>query len=184
MADPDYLNGIRVVKGGDEVRIILTPNQAVVGVVGTAPKASEAVLPAETPVVFFKKKDALDAILPDPKQATKEEEKGTLHASVEAIFNQRTRTVIVVRSKSESTDNLLKAIEKLLEAEALTNYKPKILCAPGHTAQIPTDVPTPTPVPTPENDPVPTPENDPVPTPLRSTRNAAIPMNMKVKVNA
>jgi phage tail sheath protein FI len=141
LSDQDYLNGIRVVKGGGDVRVIVTPNQAVVGVVGTAPKADDKLLPVETPTVFFKQKDALGAILPDLTKVTTENEKGTLYLSVRAIFDQRAQTVIVVRAKSESLEDISNAIDKFLDSEALTNYKPKIICAPGHTGNIPVATP-------------------------------------------
>lgn len=136
MSDTDYLNGIRVVKGGNEVRVVLSSSQSVVGVIGTAPKADGALLPEETPTVFFKLKEAQAAILPNPSAVTSEEEKGTLYSSVESIFNQKIGTIVIVRAKSSGTDDIMNAIDKLLEAESLTSYKPKILCAPGHTANV------------------------------------------------
>lgn len=150
MPDQDYVHGIRVVKGGNEVRVVLTPNQAVVGVVGTA-QTADAKIEFEKPVAFQKKEEALKVIRPDAAKP----DNGTLYPSVKTIFTQGARTVVVVRAKSDSAKDISAAIEKLLEAEALTNHKPKILCAPGHTAVIPaqTPAPNPTPAPTPNSDP-------------------------------
>jgi phage tail sheath protein FI len=132
LSDQDYVHGIRVVKGDGEVRVVLTPNQAIVGVVGTADAPSEA-LAIDTPVAYLKKETALNAIRPSPETP----DTGTLYASVRAIFAQGARVVVVVRSQSGSVSDLQRAIEKLLQAEAVTSYKPKLLCAPGHTALIP-----------------------------------------------
>ncbi|MDQ3233036.1 MAG: hypothetical protein M3Q07_14560, partial [Pseudobdellovibrionaceae bacterium] len=140
MSDQDYVHGIRVVKGDGEVRIVLTPNKAIVGVVGTADAPSDA-LAVDTPVAYLKKETALNAIRPKPETA----DTGTLYSSVRAIFTQGARVVVVVRSQSGSVSDLSLAIENLLEAEAVTSYKPKILCAPGHTALIPAPTPAPAP---------------------------------------
>ncbi len=157
MAIANYLHGIKVVKGGGDVRVILTPNQAVVGVVGTADQAQNQI-EIEKPIVFFKRETALAAIRPDLSKV----DKGTLYHSVRAIFNQGANTVVVIRAKSDSVADITAAIEKLLEAEAVTNYKPKIICAPGHTANIPSAA-TPAPTPLPAPAPLPTPAPAPAP---------------------
>ncbi len=150
MPDQNYVHGIRVVKGEGEIRVVLTPNQAVVGVVGTA-QNPDSKLEFEKPVAFLKKEEALKTIRPDSAKP----DNGTMYPSVKAIFTQGARIVVVVRAKSDSAKDVSTAIEKLLEAEALTNHKPKILCAPGHTAVIPSVAPlnpTPNPIPSPDTE--------------------------------
>ena len=127
----EYVHGIRVVKGAEGARIVLTPNQSVVGIVGTAPKSRA--LSIETPIAFHKESEALEAIFPLGSTG----DRGSLFQSVKAIYAQGSGSIVIIRAKSESTADIIAAISRFPEAEALTGLKPKILCAPGHTGNLP-----------------------------------------------
>jgi phage tail sheath protein FI len=120
-----YVHGVVIKEGGSEVRQIRSPNQSVIGMVGTAP-ASTA-LKDNVPAVYFKKKAALEAVFP----ANASGEKGTLYNAVIGIYDQLEGTVVLVKSKSDSQEDLLKAIEVLVDSQSLVDQKPKIILAPG-----------------------------------------------------
>lgn len=143
MADTDYIHGIRVVENTAELRVIGIPGTGVIGLTGTAPSAA-ATLAVEKPTVFFQGPEALKAIF--PKGSTGQ--RGTLFAAAQAIFDQGSPIVVIVRSKSDSVADLQSAIEAFLEAESATGYKPEVICAPGHTGTIPTAPVTPAVAPT------------------------------------
>jgi phage tail sheath protein FI len=138
LADTDYIHGIRVVENTAELRVIGIPGTGVIGLTGTAPSAV-ASLVAEKPTVFFQGPEALKAIFP----AGSTGQRGTLFAAAQAIFDQGSPIVVIVRSKSESLTDIQSAIDAFLEAESATGYKPEIICAPGHTGTIPTVPATP-----------------------------------------
>ena len=119
-----YVHGIVIKEGSGEVRAIRSPNQSVVGIVGTAPSST---LSVEIPTVFFKKKDALSAIYPEKATG----QRGTLYQALIGVNEKSDSTTIVVRAKSESDADIGAAIDKLLDAESVTGYKPKIILAPG-----------------------------------------------------
>lgn len=153
MADTDYIHGIRVVTNTEELRVIDIPGTGVIGLTGSAPSATAA-LPAEKPVVFTQRSEAMKAIFP----AGSSGKMGTLYASVQAIFDQGSPVVVIVRAKSDAAADIVSAIDAFLEAESATGYKPEIICAPGHTGNIPTSpAPAPNPAPSPTPTPNPTP---------------------------
>jgi phage tail sheath protein FI len=135
MADIN-IHGIEIVSGGKEIRTIRSPNQAVVGIVGTA--SSRTTLKAATPEAFTKSKAALAAIFPEGASG----EKGSLYDGVAGVFEQGDGVVVVSMAASASNDDVIKAVESLLDAESVTGFKPKIICAPGLGNTIPTVQPS------------------------------------------
>lgn len=134
MADIN-IHGIEIVSGGKEIRIIRSPNQAVIGIVGTA--SSKTTLKPATPEAFTKGKAALAAIFPDGTTG----DKGSLYDAVAGAYEQGDGIVVVSLASSSSNDDVIKAIESLLDAESITGFKPKIICAPGLGNTIPTASP-------------------------------------------
>ncbi|MDQ3232504.1 MAG: hypothetical protein M3Q07_11835 [Pseudobdellovibrionaceae bacterium] len=149
-----YVHGVVIKEGGSEVRQIRSPNQSVIGMVGTAP--SSTVLKDNVPSVFLKKKSAIEAVYP----ADAKGDKGTLYDAVVGVYDQLEATVVLIKSASVSEADLIKAVEILADAESLVGHKPKIILAPGFGN---TNPPAPTPTPTPDPD-----SDDP---PLESNRN-------------
>jgi phage tail sheath protein FI len=125
MAD-GYVHGIVIKEGSGEVRTIRSPSPSVVGLVGTA-VAAGTTLKALVPEVFFKENAALEAVYPSGSSGPK----GSLHQALRGVYEQTDATVVVVRAQSDSDADIMAAIEKLEDAEALTGFKPKILAAPG-----------------------------------------------------
>ncbi|MDQ3231784.1 MAG: hypothetical protein M3Q07_08195 [Pseudobdellovibrionaceae bacterium] len=146
-----YVHGVVIKEGGSEIRQIRSPNQSVIGIVGTAPASTE--LKPNVPRAYFKKKAALEAIFPSGSSGIK----GSLHEAVVGIFDQLEATIVLVKSASNSDGDVIKAIESLAEAQSVTDQKPKILIAPGYGNT------NPQPAANPPADPTPNPEPDPTP---------------------
>ena len=134
MAD-GYVHGIVIKEGSGEVRTIRSPSPSVVGLVGTAVAAGSS-LKALVPEVFFKENAALDAVYPSGSSGPK----GSLYHALRGVYEQTDATVVVIRAQSGSDADIMTAIEKLEDAEALTGFKPKILAAPGFGYAFPADV--------------------------------------------
>jgi phage tail sheath protein FI len=126
----DYLHGIEIRKDASGIRSIQSVATSVIGLVGTTDNKS---LKPEIPKAFFRRKDALDAI----------KGKGTLEKAVVGIYDQAGATLLIIRAKSSLVADVSAACEKLLQAESMTGFKPKILCAPGFTHQMPEVEPEP-----------------------------------------
>lgn len=138
MADA-YVHGIVINPSKNEIRLVRSPPQDVIGVVGTAPEADQGFV-VDTPAVVFKKDEAISKVY--RKDSTGE--KGSLYDAIVGIYAQADATVVMVRAKSDSTEDISSALEKLLNAESSLGYKPKIICHPGfgHTLIQPTLVVT------------------------------------------
>jgi phage tail sheath protein FI len=134
MAD-GYVHGIVIKEGSGEIRTIRSPSPSVVGLVGTA-AAAGTTLKALVPEVFFKENTALEAVYPSGSSGPK----GTLYQALRGVYEQTDATVVVVRALSSSDADIMAAIDKLEDAEALTGFKPKILAAPGFGYTPPAEV--------------------------------------------
>jgi len=130
----DYNHGVRVVEINEGTRTIRVVSTAVIGLVATAADADEATFPLNTPVLISNGTAALG------KAGTS----GTLARSLDAIFDQTTPVMVVVRVAEGETADETKAnviggvdengrktgIQALLAAQARFGVKPRILGAP------------------------------------------------------
>jgi uncharacterized protein len=135
-----YLHGIEVQELGGGIRSIRTVDTAVVGIVGTAPGATDGAFPYNQPVLVSGRAEAgaLGA-------------SGTLPGAIDSIFDQAgaggAPTIVVVRvdagaSNTEATTNVIggvnangdfEGMQAMLAAAAVLGVKPKILIGPGFT---------------------------------------------------
>ncbi len=129
----EYVHGIVIEEGTGELRRFTTGAQDVIGLVGTAPHST--VLEKNTPKVYFSKKTALKDIKGEASDSVID--KGSLYQSINDIYSQGNHTVVIVKAASDNQEDIITAIEALADAESVTSYKPKILCAPGHLGSIP-----------------------------------------------
>ncbi len=129
----EYVHGIVIEEGTGELRRFTTGAQDVIGLVGTAPHST--VLENNTPKVYFSKKTALKDIKGEVSDSVID--KGSLYQSINDIYSQGNHTVVIVKSASDNQEDIVAAIEALADAESVTSYKPKILCAPGHLGNTP-----------------------------------------------
>lgn len=132
---PDvFLHGIEVTQIDDGIRPIQTVKSSIIGFVGTAPLADEALFPLDTPV-----------LVSGPRQATLLGLTGTLLDAYNAAYAQGVTALIVVRvdagaSAAETLSNVMgdaaaqTGCYALLTSANITGQKPKILAAPGFTA--------------------------------------------------
>ncbi|MQP64707.1 phage tail protein [Niveispirillum sp. SYP-B3756] len=130
-----FFHGIEITEVSDGIRPVETVRSAVIGVVGTAPGASAASFPLDTPV-----------LLPGhPRLAADLGTTGTLPDAVEGIFSQAGAFVVVIRV-AEGADtaatlaNIIGSevagtgIHALPLAGSVTGVVPRILIAPGFTS--------------------------------------------------
>ena len=134
-----FLHGVEVLEIDAGPRPIRTARSSVIGIVGTAPAATDA-FPLNTPVLIAGSR-AEAAALGDT---------GTLPAALDGIFDQAGAVVVVVRvaadeDEAEALANVvggvdaltgqLEGVHALLGAESVVGVAPRILCAPGFTHQ-------------------------------------------------
>ena len=146
----NYLHGIELVETTDGTRPIRTAKSSVIGLIGTAPDATDdakAAFPLNTPV-----------LIASPNAADGIGETGTLKAALDGIFDQVGATVVVVRVEAGTGDaadattltNIAgdatagTGVHAFLGAESVVGVTPRILCAPEFTR--PRDVTTLSPV--------------------------------------
>lgn len=129
-----FLHGIETIEIDDGTRPIGTVKSAVIGLIGTAPEADDALFPVDTPVL----------IPGTPRAAAPLGDKGTLKAALDAIFDQAGAMVVVVRVAEGADDaatltNVLgdsstgTGVHAFLAAESVVKASPRLLCAPGFT---------------------------------------------------
>ena len=98
-----------------------------IGLVGTAPKADDALFPLNTPKLIRNRKQL--------KGLGKE---GTLPVAFAGIFAQTMAKVVMIRVEDKAgmkkIDNPFHGIQGLLAAESVVFEKPSILIAPGFSA--------------------------------------------------
>jgi phage tail sheath protein FI len=135
-----YLHGIETIELDSPSGPVETVKSNVIGLVGTAPDADPDIFPLNTPVPVF-----ADALKAGQLKST-----GTLLDGIDAIFSQKSATVVVVRvaegeSTEESWSNAVGSpsgktgIWSLLKARPMLRVIPKLLCAPGLTSGRPTN---------------------------------------------
>lgn len=139
----NYLHGIDAIEIDDGLRPIRTVRSSVIGLVGTAPDADADAFPLNTPVLIAGRRTEA------AKLDTTGDGAGDLPRAIDGIFDQVGAVVIVVRTDvgadaAETMANLIGGIEPatgaytglqaLLSAEAVTGFQPKILIAPGYSA--------------------------------------------------
>ncbi|KHN51328.1 phage tail sheath protein [Pectobacterium fontis] len=131
----DYHHGVQVVEVNDGTRVISTVSTAIIGIVCTAADADAATFPLNTPVLIT---NVLSAV-------GKAGKKGTLAAALLAIADQSKPVTVVVRvaegkDEAETISNVIggsdengkyTGMKALLDAQAVTGVKPRILGAPG-----------------------------------------------------
>jgi hypothetical protein len=132
-----FLHGVEVVELEGGARPIRTVKSSVIGVVGTAPDATDE-FPLNTPVLIAGSR--ADAA---PLGTT-----GTLPAAIDGIFDQAGAMVVVIRVEEQSDldaqlakiiggidsdSGQYQGIQALLAAESVVGVAPKILIAPGFT---------------------------------------------------
>ncbi|QOL14904.1 phage tail sheath protein [Dickeya dianthicola] len=135
----DFHHGTQVVEINDGTRVISTVSTAIVGMVCTGPDADAATFPLNTPVLIT---DVLTA-------AGKAGKTGTLAAALQAIGDQTKPVTVVVRvaegaNEAETVSNIIggadangkyTGMKALLDAQAVTGVKPRILGVPGLDSQ-------------------------------------------------
>ena len=136
-----YNHGVRVVELDIGSRPIKTVESAVIGIVGTAPEADANAFPLNKPVL----------VIGDRKHAKLLGELGTLPQAMDAILDQTTPFIVVVRVEHSDDAKAMKAnviggvdeatgawtgIQALKGAKAITGVEPRILIAPGFSSDV------------------------------------------------
>ena len=136
-----YNHGVRVVELDVGSRPIKTVESAVIGIVGTAPEADAAAFPLNEPVL----------VIGDRQHAALLGTTGTLPQALDAILDQTTPFIVVVRVADNADPAIAKAnviggvdtatgaytgLQALLGAKAKTGVEPRILIAPGFSADV------------------------------------------------
>lgn len=130
----EYHHGVRVIEVAGGTRPIRTVSTAIIGVVCTAEDAVAAAFPLNKPVLVTNLADAISKAGVD----------GTLAKTLQAIWDQTSATVVVVRvaegvDDAATTTNVIggmvggayTGLNALLAAEAQLGVKPRIIGAPG-----------------------------------------------------
>ena len=135
----DYHHGVRVVEINEGTRPIRTISTGVIGLVATAEDADAAAYPLDTPVLVTDVQSAIG----------KAGVAGTLAASLDAIADQTSPVIVVVRvaegdDSAATTANVIgttnaagkfTGMKALLTAQNTLRVKPRILGAPGLDTQ-------------------------------------------------
>lgn len=141
MSLTDFLHGIETITVDSGARPIQTVRSSVIGLIGTAPLASEASFPYNVPVLVNRRSGMAGL------GAT-----GTLPVALDSIFDQIGALVVVIRVEDSATENVqlgniiggvdavtgeLEGVHAFRKAESLLGVSPMILIAPGFTHQRP-----------------------------------------------
>ncbi|ROO28242.1 phage tail sheath subtilisin-like domain-containing protein [Salinisphaera orenii] len=143
MAASDFFHGIQIKTVTDGIRSVETAAASIIGVIGTAPEADDAIWPINTPVLVLGESD-LDKVAALGTG-------GTLYDAIDSdILGVTNATIVAVRVEDgadiETTQaNLLagtdpdtgkrQGIDVFRAAESQVGAKPRLLCAPGFTHQ-------------------------------------------------
>lgn len=131
----DYHHGVRVTEISDGVRTIRTISTAIIGMVCIAADADAIAFPLNEPVLITNVNTAIG------KAGTQ----GTLKKSLDAIADQASPVIVVVRveegaTEAETTSNIIgtttaegkfTGLQALLSAQTKLSVKPRILGVPG-----------------------------------------------------
>lgn len=132
----DYHHGVRVIEINEGTRTIRTVSTAVIGVVCTGEDADATYFPLNTPILITNINTAIG----------KAGSQGTLKPTLEAIADQCTPVIVVVRvekgaSDAETEANIIgtttengkyTGMKALLSAQTQLKVKPRILGVPGY----------------------------------------------------
>ncbi len=145
---PSFLHGVAVAEINQGIKKVKTSSSSVIGVIGTAPEATED-FPLNTPVL----------IAGSYTEAAKLGTAGTLPAALEGILAQTGAMVVVVRIAegvasgegndaitaaeatinnvigSVSADGTYNGVYSFLASKSILGVTPRILCAPGFSVK-------------------------------------------------
>ncbi|SME96356.1 phage tail sheath C-terminal domain-containing protein [Desulfovibrio gilichinskyi] len=139
-----FLHGVEVIEIDDGPRTIRTVRSSVIGIIGTAPDADEAVFPLNKPVMIAGNRTEA------AKLDTVGNGAGTLPNALDAIFDQIGAVVVVIRveegaNDAETMTNVIGGVDPingnylgvqaLLGSKSALGFTPRILLAPGFTHQ-------------------------------------------------
>ncbi|WP_342627577.1 phage tail sheath C-terminal domain-containing protein [Nguyenibacter vanlangensis] len=153
----NFLHGAEVQTVSDGDTSVQVTSTSIIGIVGTAPFADPTQFPLNTPVLVNGNNTALIGALIANAQAT-DIDVGTLPQAIADMLDELTPAVVVVRVQAVSTNgaqtpasydpatipNVVGGLDAngnalgvhvLLNAESVTGYRPRLLCAPGWTHQ-------------------------------------------------
>ena len=131
----DYHHGVRVIEINEGTRTIRTVSTAVIGIICTADDADVTTFPLNTPVLVTNVNTAIG------KAGTK----GTLAKTLDAIADQASPVIVVVRvatgkTEAQTVSNIIgtttpdgkyTGMKALLSAQSTLSVKPRILAVPG-----------------------------------------------------
>ncbi|MBK1868249.1 phage tail sheath C-terminal domain-containing protein [Aestuariivirga sp. YIM B02566] len=134
----EFLHGAEVIEVDDGIRPIRTVKSSVIGLVGTAPDADTVTFPLNEPVLIAGNQHMLPKLGVD----------GTLQDALKAMFYMTGVTAIVVRVDEgagvpETMSNIIGSqgsytgLHALQRAQGKYGFTPRLLLAPGYTAQRP-----------------------------------------------
>ena len=141
-----FLHGIEVLQMEGGARSVTTPASSVIGLIGTADNADANAFPLNTPVAILKPADGA-ALGPRGGDGGG----GTLGPALDAIFDQARTPVVVIRvaagvDANATLGNLTGSasqgtgVHAFRAAKGTTGLAPRLLIAPGFTAQRPQGV--------------------------------------------
>ncbi len=134
-----FLHGIELIELDDGVRPIGSAGPAVIGLVGTAPDASDA-FPYHTP-----------QLITNIQQAKELGTSGTLPQALQGIFNQTAAQIVMIRvpfdkDEGNQLSNIIGSLDPetgkrtgllaLLDAESTVHRRPTLLIAPGFSHEL------------------------------------------------
>ena len=146
---PNFLHGVNVTEINEGINRVKTSSSSVIGVIGTAPEATEDDFPLNTPVL----------INGSYSEAAKLGTTGTLPTALEGILAQTGAVVVVVRIAegeasgegvdaitaaeatinnvigSVSVDGNYSGVYSFLASKSMLGVTPRILCAPGFSVK-------------------------------------------------
>jgi uncharacterized protein len=140
-----FLHGVEVLEIDAGTRPIQTVRSAVIGIVGTAPRADANAFPLNTPVLVTGSRREAAKLL-----ALSGSDDGTLPSAIDSIFDQAGAVMVVVRVEKganeaatianvvggvNATTGNYEGVQALLGAESQLGVTPRILIAPGFTHQ-------------------------------------------------
>jgi phage tail sheath protein FI len=148
-----FLHGVEVLEIDAGPRPIQTVRSAVIGLIGTAPRADATAFPLNTPVLIAGSRQQAALLLANTGTSD-----GTLPDAIDSIFDQAGAVIVVVRVAEGTTETLTMAnivggvnattgnyegVQAFLGAESALGFCPRILIAPNFTHQRPSSAANP-----------------------------------------